>query len=176
MFEPTVSKVNQSFCTLRAKCTALNSLILAPPKPTVTITYGRKTAPRKPRDDDNAPPLALLQSLDRLSARLHLDRAIIENMQLSKRIYEVRDAFSHIVKSAFGDPAPHTDPPPRILSLASICARTVGEHAQSEADAAVADHPKSEGHVDEIRSQAIDELYENVLPQYRQYEYTNHYM
>ena len=176
MSELTVSKVNRQFRTLRAKCTALNSLVLAPPKPTITVTYGRKAVPRKPQDDDDTPPLAILQSLDRLGARLHLDRAIIENMQLSIRIYEVRDAFSHIVKSAFGDPPADADAPPRILSLTSICARTVGEHAQSEADAAVADDPKSEGHEDEIRSQAIDELYENVLPQYRQYGYTNHYM
>ncbi|KAM5543151.1 hypothetical protein V8D89_003025 [Ganoderma adspersum] len=174
MSELTISKVNRQFRTLRAKCTALNSLVLAPSKPTVTVTYGRKTLPRKPQDDDDTPPLAILQSLDRLGARLHLDRAVIENMQLSKRIYEVRDAFCHIVKSAFGNPPADADAPPRILSLTSICSRIVGEHALSEADAAVDDDPNSEGHEDEIRSKAIDELYENVLPQYRHFTFVAH--
>ncbi|PIL34045.1 hypothetical protein GSI_03754 [Ganoderma sinense ZZ0214-1] len=173
MSELTISKVNRQFRTLRAKCTALNSLVLAPPKPTVTVTYGRQTVSRKPQDNGDTPPLAILQSLDRFGARLHLDRAIVENMQLSKRIYEVRDAFSHIVQSAFGGPASSTDAPPRILSLTGICARIVGEHALSEADAAVDDDPNSEGHEDEIRSQTIEELYENVPPQYRQYGYLN---
>ncbi|KAI1791253.1 hypothetical protein LXA43DRAFT_1141319 [Ganoderma leucocontextum] len=174
MSEVTISKVNRQFRTLRAKCTALNTLVLAPTRPTVTVTYGRQTIPRKPQEDDDTPPLAILQSLDRFGARLHLDRAIIENMQLSKRIYEVRDAFSNIVQCAFGDPAGDTEPLPRILSLTGICARIVGEHAQSEADAAVDEDSGSEGHEDQIRSQAIEELYENVPPQSRHFTFVAH--
>jgi len=168
MSQLTISKVNRQFRTLRAKCTALATLALAPAKPAVTVTYGRQTSSRKPQEEDDMPPLAILQSLDRFGTRLHLDRAIIENMQLSKRIYEVRDVFSNIVQSSFGDLAGGTEMPSRILSLTGVCARIIGEQVQAEADAAVDDDPDSGGHEDEIRSQTIEELYENAPPQYRQ--------
>ena len=168
MSELTISKVNRQFRTLRAKCTALTTLATGPTKPTVTVTYGRQKIPRKPQEDEGVPPLAILQSLDRFGTRLHLDRAIIENMQLSKRIYEVRDVFSNIVQSSFGDTASGAGARSRILSLTGVCARIIGEQAQTEADAAVDDDPVSRGHEDEIRSQAIEALYDNAPPQYRQ--------
>ena len=167
MVQLTTTRITRQFRTLRNKCTALNSLVNAPSKPTVTVTYGRSSQARRPPEDDEIPPLAILQSLDKLGARLHLDRAIVQNMQLSKRIYEVRDAFKNIVQSSDGprDPSQETT---WKLSLTSICARIVGELAQSEADAAVCEDPDSEGRENEIRSRATDELYENVPAQYRQ--------
>ena len=168
MVELTTTRINRQFRTLRNKCTALNSLVTAPPKPTVTITYGRSSQARRPPEDDEIPPLAILQSLDKLGARLHLDRAIVQNMQLSKRIYEVRDAFKNIVQSSSDGPRDPSEATTWTPSLTSICARIVGRLAQAEADAAVCEDPDSEGREDDIRSCATDELYENVPAQYRQ--------
>ncbi len=167
MSELTTSKVNRQFRSLRSKCASLTAISLAPPRPKVAVTYGSslRNAPKEHQDD--TPPLAILQSLDKLGSRLHFDRAIVENMQLSKRIYEVRDAFKNIVQSTSGPPTPDTTVPSRILPLAGICARVVGEHVEVEMKASFEDLSDDEGGQDEIRSQIMDELYEQVPSQYR---------
>ncbi|KAI0717264.1 hypothetical protein C8T65DRAFT_726300 [Cerioporus squamosus] len=175
MSELTTSKVNRQFRSLRSKCASLTSLSHAPPRPKVAVTYGSssRNAPRLGEQDD-APPLAILQSLDKLGARLHFDRALVENMQLSKRIYEVRDAFKNIVQSTFGPPKPVSETPCRILPLAGICARVVGQHVEVEMAASLEHLPNAEGGQDEDRGQIMDELYEQVPSQYRNYTMVAH--
>ncbi|KAI0644592.1 hypothetical protein C8Q79DRAFT_913270 [Trametes meyenii] len=176
MAELSTSRINRQFRTLRMKCTSLNVLALTPSKPSVSVTYGnsRQTI-RRPTSEDATPPLAILQSLENFGARLHLDRAIVENMQLSKRIYEVRDAFRNIVQSAFG-PADegNRDDTRRILPLTAICARLVGEHVQSEIDAAVEDVDESEDNEEDVRAQVMDDLYEDVPVAYRRHMFVAH--
>ncbi len=164
MSELTTSKVNRQFRSLRSKCASLTSLSLAPSRPKVAVTYGSSSRNATREHQDDTPPLAILQSLDKLGSRLHFDRAIVENMQLSKRIYEVRDAFKNIVQSTSGLPKPDTS---RILPLAGICARVVGEHVEVEMKASLEGLSDDEGGQDEIRSQIMDELYEQVPSQYR---------
>ena len=170
MSELTTSKINRQFRTLRSKCAALNSISHGPRKPAVTVTYGHSSRNHATRLQaiDDVPPLAILQSLDKLSSRLHLNRAIHEKMQLSKCIYEVRDAFKNMVQSSS---AAITGGPlsSRIPSLAGLCARLIGEHVQTEMDASLDDHSDVEGHEDTLRSQAMDGLYESVPSQHRQY-------
>ena len=169
MHELTTSKVNRQFRTLRSKCAALATLTVAPSRPAVSVTYGSssRTITRKPLDDEDAPPLAILQSLDKLGSRLHFDRAIVENMQLSKRIYEVRDAFKNIVQSTFGAEKDVAEEPSTVTPLSSICARLVGEHIQSEMDASLEACSDAEGREDVIRNSVMDDLYEQVPSLYR---------
>ncbi|KAI9068372.1 hypothetical protein FKP32DRAFT_1754533 [Trametes sanguinea] len=171
MSELSTSRIARQLRTLRAKCAGLNSLqtrALAPSKPAVSVTYGHsKNSVKRIQDDEETPPLAILQSLDNFGARLHLDRAIVENMQLSKRIYEVRDAFRNIVQSALGTPKDiDVEATRRVLPLTAICARLIGEHVQSEVQAAV-DDAAEDGREDEVASQVLDELFEQVPPSYR---------
>lgn len=164
MTELTTSRIHRLFRSLRSKCTALAALTAPPAKPVVSITYG--SAPlRRPLEQDETPPLAILQSLDKYGARLHLDRAIVENMQLSKRIYEVRDAFKNIVQSTFGSAEREDSKPYRILSLAGVCARLVGEHVQSEIQASI--DIGSDADDDDLRTQVMDVLYDEVPSSYR---------
>ena len=169
MSELTTSKINRQFRTLRSKCSALTSLTLAPSRPAVAVTYGSssRSLARKSLDGDDAPPLAILQSLDKLGTRLHLDRAIVENMQLSRRIYEVRDAFKNIVQSTFGTPTEAAMVASRVMPLAGICARFVGEHIQSEIAASLDGDSNDENREDDIRSNVMDDLYEQVPSSYR---------
>ncbi|TFK88747.1 hypothetical protein K466DRAFT_546601 [Polyporus arcularius HHB13444] len=174
MSELTTSKVNRQFRSLRSKCASLTSISLAPPRPKVAVTYGSSLRNATREHQDDTPPLAILQSLDKLGSRLHFDRAIVENMQLSKRIYEVRDAFKNIVQSTSGLPKPDSPVLSRILPLAGICARVVGEHVEVEMKASLGDLSDDEGGQDEIRSQIMDELYEQVPSQYRNYTLVAH--
>ncbi|KAI0743425.1 hypothetical protein C8Q80DRAFT_1257196 [Daedaleopsis nitida] len=174
MTELTTSRVNRQLRSLRSKCAALTSFTPAPPRPTVIVTYGHssRSALRNTNEATETPPLAILQSLDKFSTRLHLDRAIVENMQLSKRIYEVRDAFKNIVQSAFGTRP--NEMSQRVSPLTAICARVVGEHMQSEMDAALEECPEAENRGDEVRSQVMDDLYEQVPSAYRSYTFVAH--
>ncbi|KAL1942773.1 hypothetical protein VTO73DRAFT_5013 [Trametes versicolor] len=177
MAELSSSKINRQLRSLRMKCTSLNALALAPTKPAVSVTYGssHRNVPKHAQDDDGIPPLAILQSLDNFGTRLHLDRAIIENMQLSKRIYEVRDAFRNIVQSVLG-PAPSIDHEERgrVPALTSICARLIGEHVQSEIEAAFDDLRDSDVLEDDRGTQAMDDLYDQVPPAYRSRMFVAH--
>ena len=171
MAELSTSRINRQFRTLRSKCAALASFSPASTKPAVSVTYGHASRNHTKRnlDECDNPPLAILQSLDKFGARLHLDRAIVENMQLSKRIYEVRDAFKNIVQSSFGSVSEDAPSRSRMHTLASLCARLIGEHIQSEMDASSSENPEVESQEeDAVRSQVMDELYESVLPQHRQ--------
>ena len=172
MSELTTSKINRLFRTLRSKCASLGSFKPASSKPTVSVTYGHSSRGhvKRPQDEDEIPPLAILQSLDKISTRLRLDRAIVENMQLAKHIYEVRDAFRNIVQAALGPVSDNqsTHEPPGILPLTALCARLIGEHVQSEMDASLDDDTDPECQ-DELRSQTMDDLYESVPCRYRQY-------
>ncbi|EIW63178.1 uncharacterized protein TRAVEDRAFT_69277 [Trametes versicolor FP-101664 SS1] len=177
MAELSSSRINRQLRSLRMKCTSLNALTLAPTKPAVSVTYGssHRNVSKHAQDDDGTPPLAILQSLDNFGTRLHLDRAIIENMQLSKRIYEVRDAFRNIVQSVLG-PAPSLDHEERgrVLDLTSICARLIGEHVQSEIEAAFDDLRDSDVLEDDRGTQAMDDLYDQVPPAYRSRMFVAH--
>ncbi|KAI0745093.1 hypothetical protein C8Q76DRAFT_851927, partial [Earliella scabrosa] len=176
MSELTTSRINRQFRTLRSKCSALTSLTLAPSRPAVSVTYGSssRSLARKPLDGDDAPPLAILQSLDKLGTRLHLDRAIVENMQLSRRIYEVRDAFKNIVQSTFGTPTEGAMVASRVMPLAGTCARLVGEHIQSEIAASLDGDSNDENREDDIRSNVMDDLYEQVPSSHRKYTLVAH--
>lgn len=170
MSELTTSRVNRQFRSLRSKCAALRSLNLAPPRPKVAVTYGSSSR-NVSQEQDDTPPLAILQSLDKLGARLHFDRALVENMQLSKRIYEVRDVFKNIVQSTFGPPKSTPEVTCRVLSLSGICARVIGEHVEAEMKASCGDSSDAEGAQDEeVRNHVMDELYEEVPSQYRGYD------
>ncbi|KAI0633675.1 hypothetical protein C8Q77DRAFT_1116338 [Trametes polyzona] len=177
MAELSTSRINRQLRSLRMKCARLSTFTPAPTKPSVSVTYGSssRNAPKKPHDDDGTPPLAILQSLDNFGARLHLDRAIVENMQLSKRIYEVRDAFRNIVQSVLG---PHSNGNQsegrRTLPLTSICARLIGEHVQSEVEAALDDLQDSDVTDGDLDTQTMEDLYDQVPPAYRPAMFITH--
>lgn len=101
MAELSSSKINRQLRSLRMKCTSLNALALAPTKPAVSVTYGssHRNVSKHAQDDDGTPPLAILQSLDHFGARLHLDRAIIENVgrMLKIMVYIVEIAVRMII-------------------------------------------------------------------------------
>ncbi|KAH9894948.1 hypothetical protein C8Q73DRAFT_730034 [Cubamyces lactineus] len=179
MAELSTSRINRQLRSLRAKCAGLNELqrrAHASSKPAVSVTYGSsRTAARRPQEEDDVPPLAILQCLDNFGMRLHLDRAIIENMQLSKRIYEVRDAFRNIVQAGAATPPSTEDSHERrVLPLTAICARLVGEHVQSEVRATAEEVAEEHGREDGLAAQVIDELYEQLPTPHRHRMFVAH--
>ncbi|KAI0661124.1 hypothetical protein C8Q70DRAFT_911246 [Cubamyces menziesii] len=179
MAELSTSRINRQLRSLRAKCSSLNELqrrTHGPSKPAVSVTYGSsRTAARRPHEEDDVPPLAILQCLDNFGMRLHLDRAIVENMQLSKRIYEVRDAFRNIVQASASSFSNNEESDKgQILPLTAICARLIGEHVQSEVKATAEEMADERGREDGLAAQAMDELYEQVPAAHRHRTFVAH--
>ncbi|KAH9929620.1 uncharacterized protein BXZ73DRAFT_90459 [Epithele typhae] len=180
MTELTTSRINRKLRTLRSKCAALNGAQPTSSKPKVSTTYGRsnRTSTRASNEEEESPPLAILQSLDKISARFRYERATVENMQLSKRIYEVRDAFKNIVQlsaSSHTKSQPDPDVSSYLSSLTGICAQLIGEHIQGEVEASIDDLSEVKAsQEDELRSQIMDDVYESIPAQHRHHTLVAH--
>ncbi|OBZ68332.1 hypothetical protein A0H81_11771 [Grifola frondosa] len=174
----TASRISRLFRSLRAKCANLATFSPpSQPRPTVSVTYSQVNRPSSRRiySDDSFPPLAVLPTPERLGSRAHLDRACIENMQLSKRIYEVRDAFRNVLQATSG--APHVSEGPQVAqvpSLAGLCAKIVGEHIQSELDAYEPEEDDDADAEDVWKAEIMDKIYEYVPPHYRHFTVVSH--
>ncbi|KAH9924906.1 uncharacterized protein B0H18DRAFT_877604 [Fomitopsis serialis] len=176
----TTSRVNRLFRPLRAKCTTLAdfSAPRSHKRPLVSVTYSNRSRPlpRTASTDHDAPPLAILQPPESLGSRIHFDRTSLDNVQLSRKIYEVRDAFRSVVQAALGTEStgPRNDAPP-IRSLASMCAAMIGENIQAEI---VARQDELEDELEDsstnITTDIQEELYEAVPLHYRSHTVISH--
>ena len=169
----TTTRINRLFRPLRAKCSALADF--TPPrsqtKPHVSITYSRnsRAVSRTASADHDAPPLAILQPPETLGSRIHLDRTSLDNVQLSRKIYEVRDAFRSLVQAVLGaDTTNARRDAPTIRSLAALCAAVVGENIQNEIIARQAELEDAlEDPSSNIATETQEELYEAVPSHHR---------
>ncbi|TFY53227.1 hypothetical protein EVJ58_g9567, partial [Rhodofomes roseus] len=176
----TTSRINRLFRPLRAKCTALAEFFSprSYKRPHVSVTYSHHSRPpsRTASTDYDAPPLAILQPPESLGSRIHFDRTSLENVQLSRKIYEVRDAFRSVVQAALGSDStgPRNDAL-RIRSLAAMCASIIGEQVQAEI---AARQDEAEDELEElyanIAADTQEELYEAVPLHYRSHTVISH--
>ncbi|KAI0730208.1 hypothetical protein C8Q72DRAFT_971081, partial [Fomitopsis betulina] len=173
----TTTRINRLFRPLRAKCTALAEF--TPPRshtrPHVSVTYSRNARPpsRTASADHDAPPLAILQPPETLGSRIHLDRTSLDNVQLSRKIYEVRDAFRSLVHAVLG--ADTRLDAPTLRSLTALCAAVVGANIQQEIVARQAElgdelEEPSANNATEIQ----EELYETVPLHHRSHTVISH--
>ena len=104
-----------------------------------------------------------------------LDRSSRENLELSRRIYDVRDAFRNILQAALttgtssrrSTPQPHVETSEgRVRSLAAMCASTVGDHLEDQIRISAEERGEEELN-DEEDQEVLDALYDAVYPQYR---------
>lgn len=175
----TVSRISRLFRPLRAKCHKLASYSpdeqLQVSKGTVFVTYGNLSRQSciVPALEQDVPPLIVIPPPERLSALSKLDRSSRENLELSRRIYDIRDAFRHVLEvvlqpssTSRKSSAPNTYEHPNIRSLAAMCAAIVGEHVEDQVHlAAQAREDPAPNDGEEFR--VVDSLYEAIYPQYR---------
>ncbi|KIP08263.1 hypothetical protein PHLGIDRAFT_384620 [Phlebiopsis gigantea 11061_1 CR5-6] len=126
------------------------------------------------------PPLAIIPAPEKLSALSKLDRNSRGKLELSKRIYDVRDAFKNILQAALQSaPAAKRSSghaqasESRIRSLAALCAATVGEHIEDQVQIAREENEEADQDDDE-QLKVIDTLYGAVYPHYRKYTIVAH--
>ncbi|KZT04690.1 uncharacterized protein LAESUDRAFT_814035 [Laetiporus sulphureus 93-53] len=173
----TTSRINRLFRPLRAKCTALAEFVSVSTRKraAVSVTYSRTTrfASAHVFVDRDVPPLALLQPPEALRSRIHLDRTSMDNLQLSRKIYDVRDAFKNILQASLGSTAVrgHSGP----SSLAALCAGIVGENLHDDVEAYQEGLLQMGNDTDEHAAmEFLDDLYEAVPGHYRSFAVTSH--
>jgi hypothetical protein len=144
-------------CAILATCTTSSQSNSAAP---VTITYGSTSS-----NLSRGPPF-----LDILrDPKLVISHALLESKSLdvlARQIYAVTDAYRNVVQAALTS---DLDGSPRgVLSLADMCAATVGRHLQAEVVKGLA---ALDGEIDEALEMSLSgELYESVPMHYRRYD------
>ena len=155
----STSRINRLLRPLRNRCISLADFATKKCR-YLPATSSLQTSTNHTEDQDH-PPLLLLQPPMDVGARIHFDRHDIESLEMSRKVYAVRDCFQEIVNKTVGkkDTA-MTRPPRSVMSLASICSVVVGENMQFEEDV-VSD--------DGIDPNLVNNIYEAVPLQYRRY-------
>lgn len=170
-----VSRVNRILRPLRNKCALLASTTSSSSRRSRAanpITYSSNPPSSQWQADDH-PPLAILQTPQHLVSRVHLDRHSLGNLDLSRKIYAVVDAFKNVLQASFGAERDEGEKT-AFLSLTDICAAVVGENVQAEVEWTAEDDDDDEEDIEEDAERAIvDDIYEAVPSRFRRYVYHN---
>lgn len=160
----TTTKINRLFRSLRAKCSAL-AAIAAVQKVSTVVTYSNPCYQVTGRIAEAAtPPLTILPRPENITS---LNKNDVENMQLSKKVYEVCDTFKNILQAAFGERHSIGAPPKsRTLSLATVCASTIGHELECHVQAVQEDEHNITAD-DASAMKIIEDMYESIPMHHR---------
>lgn len=169
-----VSRVNRILRPLRNKCALLASTTSSSSRRSRAanpITYSSNPPSSQWQADDH-PPLAILQTPQHLVSRVHLDRHSLGNLDLSRKIYAVVDAFKNVLQASFGAERDEGEKK-AFLSLTDICAAVVGENVQAEVEWTAEDDDDEEDIEEDAERAIVDDIYEAVPSRFRRYAYHN---
>lgn len=164
----SVTRINRLLRPLRNKCGQLASSTPSSSRRSRAnpITYASNSAATQWQSDDH-PPLLILQTPQHLVSRVHLDRHSLGNLDLSRKIYAVVDAFRNLLQASFGverDKAEKSS----FLSLTDLCAAVVGEHVQAEIEWSAREKEEDDMEEDAER-EIVEDIYESVPSQFRRF-------
>ena len=161
--EFSIPRINRLLRPLRNKCTILASCTTSSQSSSAapdTITYG-STSSNLSR---GPPSLDILRDPKLVISHVHLESRSLD--ALARQIYAVTDAYRNVVQAALTS---DLDGGRRgVLSLADMCAATVGRNLRAEVVNGLA---ALDGEIDEAAEMSISgELYESVPMHYRRYD------
>ena len=162
--ELSIPRINRLLRPLRNKCAILASCTTSSQPSSaatpVTITYGSTSL-----NLSRAPPsLDILRDPKSLISRAHLESKSLD--ALARQIYAVTDAYRNVVQAALTSDLNGSYR--GVLSLADMCAATVGRNLQAEVGKGLA---ALDGEIDEVLEMSLSgELYESVPMHYRRYD------
>jgi hypothetical protein len=141
-------------CVILASCTTSTSSADGAP---VTRTYGSSCAP---------PSLDILRDPKLVISYVHLESRSLD--ALARQIYAVTDAYRNVVQAAALTSDGLDGSSRGVLSLADMCAATVGRNLRAQVARGLA---ALDGEIDEAVEMALSgELYESVPMHYRRYD------
>ncbi|KAF9467263.1 hypothetical protein BDZ94DRAFT_1318699 [Collybia nuda] len=164
--ELSVSRINRLMRPLRNRCNALMHFTESK-RPINRATYSSHPRRSNGFADTEPPPLAILQPPGKIHARTHFSKNGTERLEMSKRVYAVRDSFRDIVAKTVpghGEPGTSGD---RVITLSAMCSMVIGANLRPEAD-------ELEGDGDVDGTDFVNELYEAVPLEYRRWMVLSH--
>ena len=160
--EFSVPRINRLLRPLRNKCAILASCTTSGQSSSaapVTITYGAT-----PSMLSRAPPfLDIMRDPKFVISHAHLESKSLD--ALARQIYAVADAYRNVVQASFKD-----DSHRGVLSLADMCAATVGRNLQAEVVQGLAALGGETDEAEAVGMAISGELYESVPMPYRRYD------
>jgi hypothetical protein len=161
--EFSIPRINRLLRPLRNKCAILTSCTTSSQSSSTTpatITYGSTSS-----DLSRGPPsLDILRDSKLVISHAHLESRSLDTV--ARQIYAVTDAYRNVVQAALTSDLDGSRR--RVLSLADMCATTVGRHLQAEVVKGLA---ALDGEIDEGLEMSLSgELYESVPIHYRRYD------
>lgn len=135
----TTSRINRLLRPLRHKCAKIPLLpVLSTAKVSATYSSRRNIdsvalSTSCPDQYSEWPPLSVLPHPESIKLRPQLHKSYTETLELSRKLYAVRDCFRRIVQVAFGAEAllegsARGGPRSRVLSLSAMCSIVVGQN------------------------------------------------
>ncbi|KAK0213022.1 hypothetical protein DFS33DRAFT_90051 [Desarmillaria ectypa] len=155
----SVRRISRLLRSLRVRCQALRLCSTVPTAGVATYSCRRGA-------NCSEAPLSLLPPPNSASSRLIFDRNSGAVVELSRKIYAVRDAFRDLVlntrpsdRKSFGAGLP--------ITLAALCATVIGENMEHR------DGQNVQGELD-TEEDTVELLYEAVPPPYRRWTLLSH--
>lgn len=171
--ELSTTRIIRALRPLRTKCESLSASRPLPPK--ACATYASSFRNKEPCVSSGS-KLLKKPSLAMLSSERNPVNHTLINLQLSKKIKEVTEAFRNIVQISLGiglgrKSLPRAKDAPnnhRVSSLAALCCAVVGEHMEGEVEA----HHELQENISSFDDEDISivtELYDSLPPHYRRF-------
>lgn len=158
----STSRINRLLRPLRNRCTSLMVFSAEKRRLATCVTYSSRSGGSMDAGFGSAPPLSILQPPSSIGTHLHFEKYSAQRLELSRKIYGIRDCFRDIVTKTqeHGRNGKRTyGASNRVISLSSLCAIYVGENISCET---------GQDNLDDIEStDLINELYEIVPTEHR---------
>jgi hypothetical protein len=153
----TTSRINRLLRPLRNKCLSLTKFLTTTQH---TTSRGTSSSHGHSWQPESLPPLALLRPPSATRGRLWLDKGFAEDLELSRLIHAVCDAFRNLLQVTHG-----AGPEEPVPSLAAMCCLVVGENVPLGSDGTHAGQEEAVGE-DELMK-VVDEIYDAIPTYYR---------
>jgi hypothetical protein len=150
---------------LRNRCTALAAFagsIDACHRPANAATYSSRPSAETASDNGiDHPPLEILQPPGSIHARTHFLKNGTERLEMSRRVYAIRDSFREIVVKTKPQNGQHGSGKNSVMSLSAMCSSVIGRNMQYEA------HEETDDDME--GTNFVNELYDAVPIEYRRF-------
>lgn len=146
--EWTTSRIKRLLRPLKCKCLALSSYMKE--TPARMTTYGSRSS----LDHDLLP----LEAPSNIGVRIHFHKDTVQSLELSKRIYAIRDCYSDLISKMDRPRAKEDANLPTLPSLTSLCSVILGAQISCDEE----EFPESECSLD-----ISEVLYDAIPPPYR---------
>lgn len=160
----SISRINRLLRPLRNRCISLASFAT---EGCLSSDYAKRSSKisLNHANDPDFPPLSFLQPPMDMGSRIHFDKHHIESLEMSRKLYAVRDCFQEIVSKTGRKNIATTGTRRSVMSLAAICSVLVGENMPSEVDV----------NSDDVEDEnLVNDIYEAVPLQYRRFALLAH--